>query len=94
MFGKIYDSTWWGNPTRSFGGVYYDYAYPISYGAELLTSSDMSSVSWPWNHGSWSFIIPSTDGDIATLLIDGGSYPAANPRIEQTLFDVCSTYSK
>ena len=83
MFGKIYESTWWGTPTTIFGSIYYDLANPISYGAELLTNSDMSSVAFPWNYGSWSGITPTTDGDIASLTLTA-SYPTDNPRIEQT----------
>ena len=49
----------------------------------LLTNGDMSSVSWPWNHGSWSYITPTTDGSTATLTLTG-TYPTDFPRIEQT----------
>lgn len=83
MFGKIYESTWWGNPTTEWGNIYYDLANPTILGSELLTNSDMSSVAFPWNYGGWSGITPTTDGDIASLTLTS-DYPATNPRIEQT----------
>ena len=92
MFGKIYESTWWGNPTENWGNIYYDLANPINLGSELLTNSDMSSVDWPWNHGSWSGITPTTDGDTASLTLTS-DYPATNPRIEQTFVtEIGKTY--
>ena len=54
------------------------------FGSELLSYGDFSSIAYPWNYGSWSYIpTPTVSGGIATLTIDGGSYPTVNPRIEQ-----------
>jgi len=56
----------------------------ITLGSELLTSADFSSIAYPWNYGSWSYIpTPTVSGGIATLEISGGDYPTVNPRIEQ-----------
>ena len=53
-------------------------------GSELLSYGDFSSVAYPWNYGTWSYIpTPTVSGGIATLTIDGGSFPTVNPRIEQ-----------
>ena len=62
----------------------------LSNGPELLTSSDMSSVAYPWNYGAWSGITPTTDGNIATLTLDL-DYPTNSPRIEQTFATVIGT---
>lgn len=91
MANEIYYKTWWGNPTTTIGSAYYEYAYPTNYGSELLTNSDMSSVSWPWNYGSWSNASPTTDGDIATIEVIGGNYPSVNPRIEQSIATTSGT---
>lgn len=54
-------------------------------GSELLSNGDFSSIAYPWNYGSWSYIPnPTVSGGIATLTIDGGDYPSVNPRIEQS----------
>ena len=58
-------------------------------GSELLTSADFSSIAYPWNYGTWSYIpSPTVSGGIATLPISGGDYPAVNPRIEQTFVTI------
>ena len=51
--------------------------------SNILVNGDMSSVAWPWNYGSWSYMTPTTDGSIATLTLDG-TFPTDYPRIEQT----------
>jgi len=57
-------------------------------GAEILTYPNFSSVAYPWNHGSWSYLSPTTDGSEAELEVVGGDYPTVNPRIEQAFTTV------
>lgn len=72
---------WW---DRNHTAHSYTTAGNPTLGSELLTSADFSSIAYPWNYGSWSYIpTPTVNAGIATLTIGGGDYPAVNPRIEQ-----------
>mgnify|MGYP003648011993 FL=1 len=44
-------------------------------GTELITYPNFSSVSYPWNYGSWSSATPTTDGTTATIEVDSAGYP-------------------
>jgi hypothetical protein len=77
---------WW---DRNHTAHSYTTAGTVTLGAELLTSADFSSIAWPWNYGTWSYIpTPTVSGGIATLPISGGDFPTVNPRIEQEIVTI------
>lgn len=59
---------------------------------EILLNPNMGSLS-NWSYGAWSNILITTDANIYTMTVNGGNYPAVNPRIEQSVtLDITKTY--
>jgi len=54
-------------------------------GTELITYPNFSSVSYPWNYGSWSNATPTTDGTTVTIEVDSAGYPKVLQEITTTV---------